>query len=61
MPVQLLLLALVIIAGSAFGVIVGRVLTAMDAAEEPAAPPIEPLPVRKLEAILAPYEHVAAA
>ena len=61
MPVQLLLLALVIIAGSAFGVIVGRVLTAIDADDKPEEPAVEPLPVRQLDAVLAPYEHVAAA
>jgi len=61
MPVQLLLLALVIIAGTAFGVIVGRVLMAVDARQEPEAAPVEPLPVRQLEAVLAPYEHVVAA
>jgi hypothetical protein len=61
MPVQPLLLALVIIAGSAFGVIVGRVLAAVDARQEPDVAPVEPLPVRQLDAVLAPYEHVAAA
>jgi len=50
----------VIIAGAAFGVIVGRVLRALPPPEQSLAPEVEQWPARQLDAVLAPYEHVAA-
>jgi hypothetical protein len=63
MPVEALMLALVIIGGACFGVIVGRVLAARASVvvvDEPAVVDGEPVfPVRELDAALAPY-HPAA-
>jgi hypothetical protein len=63
MPVEALMLALVVIGGACFGVIVGRVLTMRTRTVVPAEPiaPVEnPIfPVRELEAVLAPYKPAA--
>jgi hypothetical protein len=62
MPVEALMLALVVIGGACFGVIVGRVLTARVATvvDDPVAVDEGPVfPVRELDAVLAPYQPAA--
>ena len=61
MPVEALMLALVVIGGASFGVIVGRVLAARaKAVDAPIDSPEEPIfPLRELDAVLAPYQPAA--
>jgi hypothetical protein len=63
MPVEALMLALVVIGGACFGVIVGRVLAAratVGVVDEPVAFSGEPVfPMRELDAALAPYQPAA--
>ena len=60
MPTEALMLALVIIGGGSFGVIVGRVLMLRKQEDEAPAVVDEPIfPLRELDAVLAPYQPAA--